>query len=536
MNGPNRPPQVPSRPNLVHQLLEAAAAQRPDAVAVVDGGRSLSYGELEAWANRVAHLLVDRGATRGDRIALYLDKSLEAVVGVYAVMKAGCAYVPLDPQAPPARLAHVVRDAGVRQVVTGRARADSWPALFADTPDVELLVCLDDDPDLYPASMRQLDVVGSSEVARHPVTPPVVAVVDLDLAYVLYTSGSTGHPKGVMLSHLNALSFVRWVVDEFRLSGVDRLSSHAPLHFDLSVLDLYAAAAAGATVVLVPPHTSVFPSEVARFMAEHRITIWYSVPSVLSMLALKGGLGRADVPALRLVLFAGEVFPTGYLRMLMGQLPGVRFANLYGPTETNVCTWYDVPPLAGDDDRPIPIGRPIANVDVIVVGADGRPAARGEVGELHVRGTTVMQGYWGDRERTTRALVPVPAGSGLGGVMYRTGDLVEELPDGNLRFLGRRDSQVKCRGYRIELGDVESAIHAHPAVVECAVVAVPDPLVSNRLHATVVVQEGASREDLLAHCRERLPAYMVPDVLDFRAQLPRTSTGKVDRRALAAVS
>jgi amino acid adenylation domain-containing protein len=330
-----------------------------------------------------------------------------------------------------------------------------------------------------------------------------------------------------MHSHSSALAFVEWAAAEIGVGPEDRLSSHAPFHFDLSTFDLFAAAAASAAVVLVPREASVFPRELARFIREAGITVWYSVPSALSMLATRGGLAEEGLDELRAVLFAGEVFPTKYLRQLMELVPRARFYNLYGPTETNVCTWYEVPRGERTGPDPIPIGRPIPGDDVRVVDEDGGSVPAGATGELLVHGATVMLGYWGDPERT--ALVLETAG---GERIYRTGDLVSEASDGNLMFVGRRDAQVKSRGYRIELGEIENALHAHDQVAECAVVAIPDELVTNRLKAFVVPREGLAAPEIMHWCRERLPPQMVPDEVELCTELPRSSTGKIDRRHL----
>jgi amino acid adenylation domain-containing protein len=515
----------------LHDLLAASADARPDAPAVVHRDRAIAYGELDDLAGRLAGLLAELGVRPGDRVAIYLDKSVEAILAIYGVLRAGACYVPLDPQAPPARLGYVAADAGIRVLLTGAEQAASWEALVAEGAPLESLVVLNSDTELAaPAGTRLLT---ARDVAQAEPLSPAASTGEGDLAYILYTSGSTGTPKGVMLSHRNCLAFVEWAVGEFAVSPDDRLSSHAPLHFDLSTFDLFAAALAGAPVVLVPAETSVFPGALREFIADNEITVWYSVPSVLSMLALRGGLSPGDLPRLRCMLFAGEVFPTKYLRRLMEQLPHVRFANLYGPTETNVCTWYEVPALPEDMTAPIPIGKAIAGVDTFAVTEGGGSAAPGEVGELYVGGPTVMQGYWGDSERTARSLVPDPRVNGAAERVYRTGDLVEEMEDGNYRFLGRRDSQIKSRGYRIELGDIEAALYAHPAVVECAVVPIPDDLVTNRIKAYVATREPVSAADLTSFCGERLPKYMLPELLEFRDALPKTSTGKVDRQALA---
>ncbi len=517
---------------LISHLLEASAEARPDALAVVDRERKLTYSELDAGANRLANALIDLGVSRGERVAIYLDKSIDSVLAIYGVLKAGAAYVPLDPQAPAARLGYIAKDAGARVLLTGAEKRAAWEPIGAAAPELRTLVVLNSGDVEAPGSMQSLsaDDVGTFDDAR-----PRRRTVDCDLAYILYTSGSTGTPKGVMLTHRNCLAFVEWAAEEFGLTAEDRLSSHAPLHFDLSTFDLFAAALAGAPVVLVPPQVSVFPSQVRSFIESARITVWYSVPSILAMLVLRGGLERGELPELRTILFAGEVFPTAHLRSLMEMLPHVRFANLYGPTETNVCTWWDVAPLS-EDATEIPIGRPIHNVEVFAVTDDGHPATVGEVGELYVRGPTVMQGYLGDPEKTSSRLVSNPFGEVLDQPVYRTGDLVQESPDGTYRFLGRRDDQIKSRGYRIELGDIEAALYSHPSVLECAVVAIPDDLITNRLAAYVISREEISKAELLSFCADRIPAYMIPGELTFADVLPRTSTGKVDRRTLAAES
>jgi amino acid adenylation domain-containing protein len=516
-------------PYLVHHLLEAAAERLPASIAAIDRSRSLTYGQLDAQSNQVAATLRQLGVRNGDRVGLYLDKSLESLVAVYGIMKAGAAYVPFDPDAPVARLGYIAADCGVRVLLTGAEKRDCWGPLVEAGAPLQYLVLLTDSAVSGPEGLalidrRAIDAAGANRLDA--------GVIDQDLAYILYTSGSTGDPKGVMLTHRNALAFIEWATKEFAVNSKDRLSSHAPLHFDLSVFDLYAAANAGAAVVLVPPKTSVFPQQVAQFIQEHEITVWYSVPSILSMMTLRAGLRPGGLPSLRVLLFAGEVFPTKYLRELMRLVPNARFANLYGPTETNVCTWYEVPPLADGDNDSIPIGAAVENDEVFAVKEDGCIASLGEVGELHVRGATVMRGYWGDPDRTARRLVPDPRGKAFHDPVYRTGDLVEVLPQGSFRYIGRSDSQIKSRGYRIELGDVETALNAHPGVIDCAVLAVPDELITNRLVAYLTIQEGTSVADVAHFCGERLPRYMVPESFKTVLELPRTSTGKIDRRRL----
>ena len=514
---------------VLHELLAASAEAHPDRPAVRDRGRELTYAELDDRASRIAALLRALGVAPGDRVGIYLDKQAQALAGIYGVLKAGAAYVPLDPQAPTARTGYIAGDCGIRVLLTGVEKAKGWEALVQDGAPLEALVVLNDSGNGALQPPEGVTIVRSADVDAQ--APAEAAAVDPDdVAYILYTSGSTGSPKGVVLSHRNALTFVDWAVECFEVGHEDRLSSHAPLHFDLSIFDLFAAGHTGAAVVLVPAIDAMFPRSVSRFIADNEITVWYSVPTALSALATKGGLAGGEFPHLRTVLFAGEVFPTKYLRQLMGLLPHVRFYNLYGPTETNVCTYHEVATPPASDTEPIPIGKAIANVDVFALTDKGTVAAPGAVGELLVRGPSVMQGYWGDRERTDRMLVPDP----LGGVerVYRTGDLVQEGEDGAYLFLGRRDSQVKSRGYRIELGEIEAALNAHPAVVECAVLAIPDELVTNRIKAAVALRDTVPDGELARFCAERIPTYMVPEAFQLFDSLPKTSTGKMDRETL----
>jgi amino acid adenylation domain-containing protein len=513
---------------LIHRHLERAARLHPEHEAVVGRGTSLTYAALDEAANRFSGLLAAEGVRPGDRVGLLLEKSPEAVVALYGILKAGAAYVPLDEQAPPVRLAYIAQNAGVRCLVTSVARASDWGPLLAAGASLETLVVAG--TQAAPGGPLGIRMIPWSALDEYP---PEAAQVEADsesLAYVLYTSGSTGEPKGVMLSHRNALAFVEWAAALVDLRPHDRLSSHAPFHFDLSTFDLFAAAVAGATLVLVPRETSVFPVELARFIRDAAITVWYSVPSSLTLLALRGSLEANRPDQLRAVIFAGEVFPTKYLALLMEKLPGVRFYNFFGPTETNVCTWYEVPRNEGRLPADLPIGKAIDGVVVLVVDEAGAPVPHGMPGELVVRGPTVMQGYLGKPDQTAQVL-EYDNGRGR---LYRTGDLVQYGDDGNLRFLGRRDAQVKSRGYRIELGEIERTLYALEEVTECAVLAIPDDLVTNRLKAVIAAHGRLSEKDVVNFCRERLPRYMVPDEVEFREALPKSSTGKIDRQKLAS--
>ena len=338
-----------------------------------------------------------------------------------------------------------------------------------------------------------------------------------------------------MLSHLNALTFVNWACDTFAVGPDDRLSNHAPFNFDLSVFDIFVAAKAGAALSLVPEGLSVFPLQLSSFIQEQKITIWYSVPMVLTLLLARGKLEERDLNALRCVLFAGEVFPTKHLRALMEKLPHPRYANLYGPTETNVCAWYDVEPLAPEETAPIPIGKACANTELLAINAEGkRVTGPGEEGLLYARGSTVMQGYYGRPENTAASFIPHPFAAGREEKLYCTGDWVTLDEKGNYLFVGRKDHMIKTRGYRVELGEIEAVMVAHPAVAEAVALPIPDEAIGNTIHAVVTLADSQSLDvtTLKQHCAEKLPAYMVPEKIEFRDSLPRTDNGKIDRRRL----
>ena len=385
---------------LLPHLVTDSAARFPERPAVVMDGRAISYAELESRSTRFARSLAEHGVRPGDRVALWLPRSIEGVVALYGVMKAGAAYVPVDPGAPPARLAYIARDCAVSGLVTVAERVAGLEETFAAGAPMRALWLAEHGPaPAGPPRVAGLPTVTWDEVASESDAPLPIKALEGDLAYILYTSGSTGEPKGVMLSHRNALAFVEWAGDAFAITHEDRLANHAPFHFDLSTFDLFAGARAGAAVYPLPPRIASFPAAVARQWCTDRLTVWYATPSTLVLMLTRGGLKELDLEALRVLLFAGEVFPIKYLRELMGLAPRARFANLYGPTETNVCTWLEVkaPP---EDDRPLPIGKACPYDEVLVLDESLKPVPSGAAGELWVRGATVMRGYWGRPERT----------------------------------------------------------------------------------------------------------------------------------------
>ena len=398
--------------SLLPQLVTRAAAARPDSPAVVMDGVTLTYGEMEARSNRFARSLVSHGVRRGDRVGLWLPKSPEAVVALYGVMKAGAAYVPVDPHAPPARLAYIARDCAVAGLVTTSDRAALLDEAFGNDAPMRALWFVDRHEGAGAPRVAGLPGVPWSALAQENDAAFAGPALDDDLAYILYTSGSTGEPKGVMLSHRNARAFTDWAAEQFALTASDRVANHAPFHFDLSTFDLFSTASAGAALYPVSPRIFSFPAAVAKQWASDRLSVWYCTPSSLILMLTRGGLEKLDLSALRVLLFAGEVFPIKYLRQLMALAPQARFVNLYGPTETNVCTWFEVPG-SPDDDTPLPIGKACPFDEALVLDEALKLVPEGGVGELWIRGASVMHGYWGKPERTALSLQSVELAPGI---------------------------------------------------------------------------------------------------------------------------
>jgi clorobiocin biosynthesis protein CloN4 len=477
-------------------LVADAARRAPDALAVSGPDGALTYAELDRAANLLAARLREAGVGAGDRVVIWLDKSVTAVIAMQALLRLAAVYVPVDGANPAPRAGLIARNCAAALVVTDAARA----AALRDAPETYLL---DGVPDT------------DGPVAR--VAEPVTAD---DLAYILYTSGSTGEPKGVCITHRNALAFVRWAANELGATGRDRFANHASFGFDLSVLDLYAAFRAGASVHLIPSQMAYAPAQLVDFLVRERITVWYSVPSVLVLMVRDGGLCESAPPAaLRVLLFAGEPFPPPYLARLYRHWPGIRFLNLYGPTETNVCTFHEVAAADVAAGRPVPIGRASSYDEVWAERDDGRRAEPGEEGELVVAGPTVMAGYWGR---------PPQRGP------YRTGDLVRVREPGFFDYIGRRDSMVKIRGHRVELGEIEAVLVGDPQVDEVAVVVAGEGTAARLVAFVVPAGESPGLLTLKRRCAGRLPHYMIIDSVVVVPDLPRTQNGKTDRRGLAA--
>ncbi|WP_237577391.1 non-ribosomal peptide synthetase, partial [Mycetohabitans sp. B5] len=511
----------------IHQLFEAQVQRSPDATALVYEEQTLSYAQLNAQANRLAHRLIELGVKPDARVAICVERSPAMVVGLLAILKAGGAYVPLDPAYPCERLAHILADTG-----SAIALADTaGQSALGDTVMASLTVL---DPNVLPESATtNPQVPGLS--ARH-------------LAYVIYTSGSTGMPKGVMVEHAQiahlfdvtqlddahkknqaSMKHPVWMRQAYGLTPDDRVLQKAPLTFDVSVWECFCTLLNGATLVVAAPGVHRDPSALMELMIRQRITTVHFVPSMLSMFLATDGVQRCT--AVKRLLCTGEALTSTHVRLCQRLLPHAQLHNLYGPTEATigVAAWTCPADYAQDT---IPIGRPIANNRLYLLDRHGQPVPLGVTGELYISGASVVRGYLNEPDLTAERFLLDPFSDREGARMYKTGDLARYRSDGNLEFLGRNDHQVKIRGLRIELGEIKTCLVRHPQVQEAVVLALGEGI-DKRLVAYVVAEPDQQLAHALrAYLTARLPDYMVPAAFVRLDALPLTPNGKLDRRAL----
>ncbi len=518
-------------------LVQDGASRVPSSkTAIWNAENSCSYEELIAHSLGIAATLHKAGIGRDDRVGIWMDKTPQCVQAILGVMAAGAAYVPVDPRAPWRRCRAIALDCGFAALITDAGRLPSL-ASFLQGLSPRLVLINGPAEAIASAGLpkaisyrRFVDVIAAPNA--HLAEPAAD-----DLAYILYTSGSTGTPKGVIHTHASGLAFAQWIRHRFAIGAEDIFSSHAPFHFDLSISDLYSSLGSGASLRLISSVEGMLAAHLVRLITECGITVWYSVPSILMSMLDVGELERHGLPTLRILFFAGEVFPTQQLRRLRRALPKVGLYNLFGPTETNVCTYYEIrSEIPEVQTAPIPIGRACEHMETFVTDDSGREVGIGVEGVLWAKGGNLMNGYWNDAARTSAMLVPDPRGprNAKSGLAYCTGDYVKLMPDGDYEFIGRRDHMIKTRGFRVELGEIESVLSAHPGVLESVAVPLPDPAIGNRIVASVVPRSGEKIDSnqLRAHCSRFLPTYMVPEQIELRSAMVRTSTGKADRQAL----
>lgn len=495
--------------NLLIEFL-ASESSDPEKIVIESKSEKRTNRELRDRVFAIADFLKKNGAKKNGRVVICLPKRIDSVEFILATMVVGATYVPVDYTAPLSRIENIINDADADVVVA------------VDEVSSQLL-------DSNKISAKLIEINSDSGAIEHlldfTVKKEIEEINPNDIAAILYTSGSTGNPKGVMLSHRNIYRFSSWVINKYDINSCDRFISHAPFHFDLSTMDLYSALLAGAYVYIFDEVEKRFPSTLTKVVESKKITVWYSVPSALMLIEEKGALDKRDLSSLRLVFFAGEVYPVPELTKLMVKLPYPRYINLYGPTETNVCTYYELINSPELGQVSIPIGKPCEHYQLLIVDENDIPVPIGSKGEIVIIGDGVMKGYWGCPDKTAGTRYKNNPQS------YRTGDFGMMDALGEVWYGGRIDGQVKIQGYRVELSEIEGAANLLPEVKESAAVVLDEDNIKT-IHLAVVLHSGMSltEEQILMACAEKLAIYAVPKCVYFFDAFTRTSTDKIDRQ------
>lgn len=514
---------------LLTHSIDKSAEKFPEKDAFKCLDSSLSYNDLSRKTDQLAVQLIESGVQKGDRVGVYLNRCLESAIAIYGIMKAGAAYVPLNPSAPKAHTAFVMSDCGIEHLISNQVHRRALTTLLWEGTEVKSIIGLEEDWSIPTISWDTVfEISGKPELA----TP----ITENDLAYILYTSGSTGKPKGIMHTHHSGLSFARLASELYGLNTNDVFANHSPLHFDISTLGYFAAPYVGATTVILTDAHTKMPVSQSSVIEKEKITVWYSVPLALLQMIQSGTLEERNVSSLRWVLFAGEPFATKHLRSLMKLWPTSQFSNIYGPTELNQCTYYNIPQLP-ETDEPIPLGKVWGNTQDLILDDNDNQVLKGEVGELVVRSPTMMAGYWKKPELNSVCFYERTVEAGIREIYYRTGDLVRTDDKNNLIFLGRKDRQVKVRGYRIELDEISNVLLQHEAIDEAAVFTIEDKAGEKTIEAQVILKSGSqvSELELQEFIGGLLPKYALPEKVEIATSFPRTATGKIDHIELQKV-
>ncbi len=507
---------------LLHSAFDATTLRLPEKRALSCEGVAYTYREVERRVGQLARLLRSRGVRRGDRVALFLDNGIELVAGIYATLRIGAVFVPINALTKAEKLAYVLDDMSASALVTHAALRNAWRDALASNRSVHTALVVDCGAGELPDRCRPYPAA-DDPIAGTGVEPDVI---DQDLAAIIYTSGSTGDPKGVMLSHLNMVCAARSVSGYLGLRESDVVACALPLAFDYGLYQVLMAFGAGATVSL--ERSFAFPVRVLERMASERVTVFPGVPTMFSLLMNLKGLERHDLSALRMLTNTAAALSEEHIRRLRALFPQATLFSMYGLTECKRVTYLPPEQL---DIRPPSVGRGMPNEEVWLVDESGRRLPNGSTGELVIRGSNVMRGYWRKPLETAQRLKP---GILPGEVLLYSGDLFRTDEEGWLYFVARKDDIIKSRGEKVSPREVENAIYSLEGVLDAAVVGVPDPVLGEAIKAFVVPKEGhaLTERDVIRHCLQHLENFMAPKHVEFVAELPKTDTGKIKKAAL----
>lgn len=508
---------------LLHQMFEHAAAAAADKVALVADGRRHRYGELDALAERVATVLRANGVRRGDRVALFADNGVEFVAGLYGALKAGAVFMPVNALTKGDKLAYLLNDSRAACLITTQSLRDAWEPALAHARSAPL--CLVSGLGAGETGDRLLSF--EHEVAGTSPDGTASACIDQDLASIIYTSGSTGEPKGVMLTHLNMVSAARSVNGYLRMTADDVILCALPLAFDYGLYQIVMGFMVGATVVL--ERSFSFPVKILELMAKEKVTVFPGVPTMFSMIMALKNLAQFDLRQLRMITNTAAALSERHIRELRALFPQATLFSMYGLTECKRVTYLPPDQL---DVRPTSVGRGMPNEEVWLVDEQGRRLPNGSTGELVIRGSNVMRGYWEKPEHTARRLKPGPL---PGEMVLHSGDIFRTDDDGYLYFVARKDDIIKSRGEKVSPKEVENVLYALDSVQDAAVVGVPDDVLGQAVKAFIVLRPGrdCSARDVIRHCQAHLEAFMVPKHVAIVPELPKTDTGKIKKLGLA---
>lgn len=495
----------------MHENLRTSARSYPDQLAYICQSDRITYADLDKLTDQIATRLQSWGMQKGDRVGVFLNRCIESPLAVYAILKAGGVFVPMDPSAPPERNAYVIKEVGIKYIITHPSQRFHLRKIDFTDSDITGVIGGTLGESVQDSSWDEIKEL-----------QPRLESVDMDLedsAYIMFTSGSTGTPKGIVHSHKSGHSYARLSKELYEVGPEDIIGNHSPLHFDISTFGYFTSVLAGATTVLCTDGHIKMPTSLAQLIDREKMTIWYSVPLALIQMLQSGVLSEVDWSSLRWVLFGGEPFPMDYVKQIMTSTPNATWCNVYGPAEVNQCSYFHFSSVSDEWDQ-IPLGHIWSDTEYLI-----------EEGELLIASVTQMKGYWKDAERTEQAFYHQD-----GHRYYRTGDIVRKSADSLLHFIGRKDRQIKVRGYRVELGEIESRLEnlEHVERSVAFALAVEDGV--KKIAVAILARDAKPASEYQVYLKQAIPGYAVPELYIFVDEIPRTPAGKIDYRALETVA